>query len=232
MESDLHRALKHAAAAHLGTLGCTHVATEVWCPLHRAVVDVAGARDNPRDQPPGTLFPGLWPDTFIVECKASRADLLVCARRQGPIRARRAALRERVRRAGLGAAPIPGDAEWAAVARALRVSERRLYAAAKFEVFARYRMATELWLAVPRGLIGADEVPAGWGVWEFDGARLSVLAAAPTRAAPAAPPAPTHFRGRLLGNILRKLEREARGGRAATPPSPPAPPLPPGPRVE
>ena len=213
MESSLHLALKHAAAAHFTALGCSLVAAEVWCPIHRAIVDVAATRDLPDDHHPSSLFPGLWPETHLIECKASRADLLVCARAQGPIVRQRRALRTRIRAQNLSA-QAHATFEAAAVQRALRKADARLYAAAKFELFARYRLANHLWLVVPRGLISADEVPPGWGVLEAHphGAQpLSLFAAAPRI------DAPPRFRGRLLGNILRRLRCQ---GPAHAPPPP------------
>ena len=201
MESPLHLALKRSAAAHFSGLGCSLVAAEVWCPIHRAIVDVAATRDVPDDHHPSSLFRGLWPETHIVECKASRADLLVCARAQGPIVRQRRTLRTRVRAHSLST-EAHATFEAAAIRRELRKAQSRLYAAAKFELLARYRLANHLWLVVPRGLISADEVPPHWGVLEADphgNAPLHTFAQAPRIEAP------PKFRGRLLGNILRRL---------------------------
>lgn len=109
MESDLHRRLKHAAAALLRQSGCVVAATEVACPIHRSRVDAAGyldpqgrARSAPLPAaaipPPLALMlpPGQAPRTAIIEVKVSTADLRSDAHDPARLRHRRAMLARRL----------------------------------------------------------------------------------------------------------------------------------------
>jgi hypothetical protein len=114
LESADHRWLKQVGAAFLLENGCSAVATEVRCPIHRFRVDVAGYLDPlpKRERPWQTdlrsplartpLANRLLPRrrerafTCLIECKQSRADFLRDRRDAEALVQRRAALdRER-----------------------------------------------------------------------------------------------------------------------------------------
>ena len=212
MESPAHLTLKHAALAELARRGCTWAGLEVPGPLGRFRVDAAGLLPaaTPAAPPPGWLFPGLFAPTILVECKVSRADFLRCTASGPALRRRRDRLRARRRDhdatfAGTTATPAaepaaesstPPDALFPlpprplhaarAVDTALARLERRLYAAAKFDLFTRYRLADFLLLVTLPGVLAPDELPPGWGWAEVHPGQALRLRAEP----PALPSSP------------------------------------------
>ncbi len=192
MESGVHRALKRLCVAYLRESGCCAVAMEVQSPVPRHRVDAAGYSDGPAladaDRRRGAA---RTPRTFIVECKASRADFLRDTRDRDALLRRRASLERQ--RADLEREFIPaaephllrGDGflfpdleswDFAAsrlpayreVLRELAQLDRALYGDTKFCVLAAWRLADHLLIAAPRGMIRPGEVPTGWGLIEFE----------------------------------------------------------------
>jgi hypothetical protein len=124
VETEVHIALKHAAAAFLRERGARAIAQEVRCPLGRRRVDVAGyfprsprhasegdsaqvglftgaeeglsARDARRDVPSAWTKEQLRARTVIVECKATREDFLRDNERREDLARSAERLRERV----------------------------------------------------------------------------------------------------------------------------------------
>ena len=124
METEVHIALKHAAASFLRERGARAIAQEVRCPLGRRRVDVAGyfprsprhasegdsaqvglftgaeeglsARDARREGPSAWTTEQLRARTVIIECKATREDFLRDNERREELVESAARLRERV----------------------------------------------------------------------------------------------------------------------------------------
>jgi hypothetical protein len=124
VETEVHIALKHAAAAFLRERGARAIAQEVRCPLGRRRVDVAGyfprsprhasegdsaqvglftgaeeglsARDARRDVPSAWTKEQLRARTVIIECKATREDFLRDNERREDLARSAERLRERV----------------------------------------------------------------------------------------------------------------------------------------
>lgn len=191
MESPAHLALKHAALRELARRGCTWSGVEVPGPMGRFRVDAAGLLPETAAPPArgsGWLFADLFAATMLVECKASRADFLRCTQRAGSLRRRRERLRARAAEqaaefagaecvlapGGLLALPARPARAVAKVERALERLEGGLYAAAKFDLFTRYRLADRLLLLTAPGVMRARECPPGWGWAESDGAGFTL----------------------------------------------------------
>lgn len=205
LETADHRWLKQVGAAFLLENGCSAVATEVRCPIHRFRVDVAGYLDPlPKRQrpwqpdvhalsPAGRLLPRRRERAFtcLIECKQSRADFLRDRRDVETLVHRRAALdRERaemeetrirqrephLRRSGTSLfAELEvwdyhrsEDRVYLALLGELDRLDRKLHGQTKFTRAARYRLGDALVLLTPPALIGAEEVPPGWGLLEAD----------------------------------------------------------------
>lgn len=215
MESPLHLELKAQALSYLAQLGCEVRAAEVTAPLARFRVDAAGYRFAGATNGEA-LWPDLWPETFLIECKATREDFLRCTRHHAALCRERQALRTRlVQQAGEFARadeePVLGDRLFAESAgplrtravltRRLRRVERDAYAAAKFDLFTRYRLGTYLLLVTGPGVLNADELPAGWG-WLEAGAGSS------PRVAPPRLDPPPKWRARLMAAARRSAARE------------------------
>ena len=218
METPAHRDLKRLGAAWLRRRGCQAVAQEVRCPINRFRVDVAGYRDTaPREA--GARGRRRCPAaTVVIECKQSRADFLRDGAEPEPLLAerrrwegiarhieeRRIKAEEPHLRRGESAL-FEGLEEWdfsesrlrsyRQVLGRLRGVEVRLHGHTKFSTISRYRLADELYLAAPAGLIRKGELPAGWGLLEWDGDGLDVSVEAPLRGARG------EHRARLLRNI-------------------------------
>jgi hypothetical protein len=154
-------------------------AAEVRCPVPRFRADVAGA------SPEGSL-PRR---SVIIECKASRADIVRDAGSRAslaPTLARLECLRRRhragdgreiephLRRAGSALWPELDDWDWAAssspasaaIDRALSRARRRLAHSTKLETVARWRLAGQLLLLTAPGVVRPGELPPGWGLLE------------------------------------------------------------------
>lgn len=229
METREHAGLKQLAAAWLVSRGCRAVGLEVPCPVARFRVDAAGYMDGH----------GLRPRTVVVECKASRADFLRDDLQVDALVLERDRLLER--KAEIERTLIPAHepdlrrrdealfeqaAEWEfersrllpyrRVLRDLARIEQRLHGQTKFSLVARWRLADELWLLAPSGVVGTREVPPGWGLAECSAAVLRrgvqhalALGTLPLRVVHAAPEhaSPEHRRARLLRNIAVALTR-------------------------
>ncbi|MCH2133318.1 MAG: hypothetical protein MK116_06170 [Phycisphaerales bacterium] len=176
-ETTEHRELKRLSCRWLREQGHVAVAMEVTDPTGRFRVDVAGWTDRG----PGPI------QTVVIECKRSRGDYMRDGVRASGLLSRRAALLEDLRARGLRPAMLfsvndppaqptlfddhrldaarPGRA-----VRRIRVElaaiERQLFRGAKFARMARWRGASQLWVAAPRGLVSPGELPLGWGLLE------------------------------------------------------------------
>jgi len=133
--------------------------------------------------------PTCQPRTIVIECKQSRGDFIRDGRKVDEL----LALREEVRRwqahleehrikphepelrrsdTALFAELETWDfaatrlASYRRLVRRLRRIERQLYGETKFNLMARHRLADQLYIAAPRGLIRRREVPEGWGLLE------------------------------------------------------------------
>lgn len=235
MESRRHGMLKEAGARYLLAQGCPAVATEVRCPRGRFRADLAGYRDRAPLPTERTLWdspPARAVTTFILECKASRADFLRDAADLGELLSRREALD--VRRLALQLEAIPhaephlrrsGTAlfqeleqwdfarsrlpEYRRVIKAIEAVDEALYGDTKFSRMARYRVADRLYVLAPRGVIRPRELPIGWGllVHEPRGAEpVSIQAEAPGLSAD------DRARSQLLKNIAVSASRALWGG--------------------
>ncbi len=241
METREHAGLKEIAAAWLVARGCRAVGTEVPCPVARFRVDAAGYAEPA----PGRAR------TVIVECKASRSDFLRDDIQVEALVLERERLLQRKREIETDLIPLhepelrrDGEAlfseaaEWSyersrllpyrRVLRDLARLEQRLHGQTKFSLVARWRLADELWILAPSGVVGRREIPPGWGLAECHaavlrrGARhalalgtlpLRVVAEAPSHAASEA------RRARLLRNIATTLTRARFAPPAAPPPA-------------
>ena len=176
MESAAHRWLKDRATRWFAARQWRALGQEVTLPTGRYRADVAA-----------------WTDvhsvarTLIAEAKVTRADFLRDAEDQRDLWERRARLQTAARVAHVrlrGSMPeqpgqgtlfvrgTPGDTVPARDARVLRLQwaavQRRLAQPAKFSQLAWWRAADELWIVTRRGLVRPGEVPADWGLVEFD----------------------------------------------------------------
>jgi hypothetical protein len=181
----------------------------------------------------------LVASTSIVECKASRADFLRDDLQVDALLLERERLLERKRVIETDLIPVhepqlcrshealfQQDAQWEfersrllpyrRVMRDLGRVEERLHGQTKFNLIARWRLADQMWVLAPSGVVRAREVPPGWGLAECSGTVLRRgvrhaldLGSLPLRVVV---PAPTHLsptprRARLLRNIAVALTR-------------------------
>lgn len=227
METRTHRLLKRLAVRFLRSRGVHAAAMEVTCPISNYRVDVAGWQDR------FSGFSNAEPRTIVIECKQDRSDFLrdshqmegLLARRRALTRIRRAIERERIpieephlRANGSSLFPemdtwdyaasrLPG---YAKVLRKLRRIDEQLHGETKFHRIAHYRLADQLYVLAPRGIVRRCEVPPGWGLlecpksWFDDEASRDRLDHPPLPSvaveAPALMPLARH-RDRLLRNI-------------------------------
>jgi hypothetical protein len=230
VETREHLGLKDLAAAWLLSMGCRAVGTEVPCPIARFRVDAAGYAES------GTPRVGR---TIVVECKASRADFLRDDLQVDALLLERERLLERKRAietqlipvhepqlCRTGEALFADSAEWEfersrllpyrRVLRDLARVEARMHGQTKFNLIARWRLADQLWLLAPSGVVRAREVPPGWGLAECSGTVLRrgvnnalALGSLPLRVSVPAPlhTSPDARRARLLRNIAISLTR-------------------------
>lgn len=239
METKAHQTLKRIAGEFLRLRGCRILAREVQCPLSRYRVDIAGYLDVRVAGDSGSGQAAVRrcePRTIMIECKQSRGDFLRDAERIAPLLELReqyqrmgASIEEhrikrcepQLRRAGTSLFAELDEWDFAAsrlagyrrVLRRLRRLDEKIHGNTKFFLMARYRLADELYLAAPAGVVKPRELPAGWGLLEcapqqlrgddvgecgadwadVPGLRIAVVA-------PAHAPRPAH-RQRLLRNI-------------------------------
>jgi len=232
MESPLHLDLKGRALRFLAERGCAVAGTEVTAPIARFRVDAAGYRyaggvsDRTAAEHSGSLWPDLWPETFLIECKASRADFLRCTSFASALRQRRDRLRKRRTQqaddfakaddapADLGDRLFPESTGPTHARKVidyqLRRVQRDLYAAAKFDLFHRYQLGTFLLLVTGPGVLSADELPMGWG-W------LEVSDREDLRVEPPRHEAPTRWLGRLARSAARSASAATRTNLDTTP---------------
>lgn len=187
------------------------------------------------------------PRTAVVECKQSRGDFIRDDARAEELIALRAEAEQWRRHLEehrikphepelreSGSALFPEMETWdfarsrlpayRRLLKRIRRIEMQLHGETKFCLMARYRVADHLWLAAPRGLIRAVEVPTGWGLLEIPRAWLRRDAACddkacvtgaalprPVRVAVAAPQHATkpQQRLRMLRNIAVAASRDA-----------------------
>ncbi|MBG83115.1 MAG: hypothetical protein CMJ40_01050 [Phycisphaerae bacterium] len=152
---------------------------EVQDPTGRFRVDVAGWTDRAV----GTRV-RMKPRSVLVECKQSRNDYFRNSRQTAGLLARRAAILDRLSRSQPEASPLFTSgrraplslfesgtlADDARALQRLRVEmasiERRLFRGIKLANMARWRGATQFWLAAPIDMISTSELPLGWGLIE------------------------------------------------------------------
>ena len=191
METKAHQALKRLAIAFLRERGCRAVATEVQCPISRYRMDVAGYQDRPPLDSSFAAPPRQKPEprTIVVECKQCRSDFLRDCESIEPLlelRAQINRIRESVeehrikrlepqlRRGGTSLFAELDDWNFAdsrlrayrEVMRKLRRIDEKLHGETKFFLMARYRLADQLYIAAPAGVIRRTELPLGWGLLE------------------------------------------------------------------
>jgi hypothetical protein len=236
METKAHQTLKRMAGEFLRQRGCRIVAGEVQCPISRYRIDVAGYLDTELESVASDGSPLLRrcePRTIMIECKQSREDFLRDAEQIAPLLDLReqyqricASIQEnrikrlepQLRRAGtslfaeldewdFNASRLTG---YRRVLRRLRRIDEKLHGETKFFLMARYRLADELYLAAPHGVIKPRELPQGWGLLECADAPLRCGGEGPlvngelsphvAISAPIHCPKPVH-RQRMLRNI-------------------------------
>lgn len=191
METELHSLLRLDAVRFLFSVGCAAAATEVPCPISRFRCDAAGYLDPlPRRYEP---VPGSWrapaAQSVIIECKQARADFLRDSRQTPELLARRdqlesarRALEERIIRVSepelrRGGTSLFVEMErwdfdksrlgsYRRIVSELRAIDHALHGQTKFWLLRQYRLADRLYIAAPRGVLKADEVPPGWGLLE------------------------------------------------------------------
>ncbi|MBX3406174.1 MAG: hypothetical protein KF869_05355 [Phycisphaeraceae bacterium] len=192
METPAHAALRADAVRFLFEIGCAAAATEIPCPISRFRVDAAGYFD-PLPRGVAGVAQGSWRGatarTVIVECKQARADFLRDSRqtpallaRRRELEAARACLEERIIRVAEpelrigGSALFPELERWdydrsrlasyRRIVAELRRTDLALHGQTKFWVLRQYKLSDFLFIAAPRGVLQADEVPPGWGLLE------------------------------------------------------------------
>lgn len=243
METAAHRRLKQLAMAYLRQRGCRNVATEVRCPISRYRVDVAGYQDCPHDARDPYAWFGVCPEdgrTFIIECKQSREDFLRdCEQLEALLGLRNEyeairrsieehrvkVLEPQLRRDGTSLFSELDEWDFVRsrlrgyrkVLRTLRLMDEKLHGGTKFFMMARYRLADELFIAAPCGMVRERELPQGWGLLEYDAelhdTPASVWSAGECKVAASALRSPRgRDRLRLLRNISIAMSRKAEVG--------------------
>lgn len=255
MPGPVHERLKSLAARWLACHGVRICAPEVLCPLARYRIDVAAYLDplpktraaarmnvNSADlngDPSSScrrgpmLHRAAHARTIIIECKASRADLLRNTDEQDELVAERNHLaRQRldlerdllIPRARSEASSDRSEPRWlfaelstpdpstfrsptlSSLNHRLERLHQDLHGRIKFETMARYALADELIIAAPTGLFSGHEIPPGWTLIEFrtDPFVSPEKAAEPIRVRPANPvPRPSHPKFRA--RLLRNI---------------------------
>lgn len=177
MPSAAHEHLVDLALAWLAReRGCSLVASEVHAAIPRWRIDAVGVHINAASD---TLWPGAIDEArrvLFVEAKVSVADLrrdlddpASLSRRHRDVSVARAGLN---RDLAVAADQPDAAALWRdnaiddLLTRRERVLRGRLAHGTKCAWLSRYRMADELWLILPGGLIDARRLPRAWGVLE------------------------------------------------------------------
>ena len=234
METKAHQYLKRAAEEFLRLRGCRILAFEVQCPISRYRVDVAGYVDLAVDVAASDGTPAMRrcePRTVVIECKQSREDFLRDAAQIEPLLQQREhyqrictsieenrikRLEPQLRKAGTSLFTELDEWDFSGsrlrgyrrVLRLLRRMDEKLHGETKFFFMARYRLADEMYLAAPRGVIRPREVPHGWGLLECEPYSIQIngISTSTEPALRTTRPAPIHlprteYRLRLLRNI-------------------------------
>ena len=187
METQSHQHLKRMALGFLFDNGCQAAAMEVSCPFSRYRIDVAGYTDRILDaeSPPRRCEPR----TVVIECKQSRQDFLRDSEHSQELielRARLDVIRQSIEEHRIkqlepqlrcdGSSLFTELDEWdfsrsrlrsyREIMRKLRRIDEKLHGQTKFFLMARYRLADQLFIAAPRGMIRRGELPPGWGLLE------------------------------------------------------------------
>jgi len=197
-ESAAHRRLKQVAGDWLRSRGFVAVGDEVHLAAGGFRADVAAWTDRQVDGVSAARCPAR---TTIVECKVSRGDLARDSQRAVHLLGRRATVTSELRgyhagpgrslRRMCGDEPTLFDTRGTSVGsvsqriRRLRLElvaiDRRLQGRSKFAKMAWWRAADTLWIAAPAGMVHRGDVPAGWGLLEWDGAGHLVPSIRPPR---------------------------------------------------
>ena len=174
-----HRELKRLACRWLREQGFLAVGMEVQDPTGRFRVDVAGWTDRAV----GTGV-RMKPRSVLIECKQSRQDYFRNIRQATGLLARRSEILDRLSRSQPEVSPlfvtnrraplnlfepeaiIKSDREHRRLRVELASIERRLFSGIKLARMAKWRGATQFWLAAPVGMISTTELPVGWGLLE------------------------------------------------------------------
>jgi hypothetical protein len=226
METRTHENLKRLALAYVHALGCQAAGMEVPCPFSRYRIDVAGYQD--RVVGADAQSRRCEPRTIMIECKQSRSDFLRDSEQTTRLIALRTHLdkiRESIEEHRIkqfepqlrcdGTSLFSELDDWdfsrsrlrsyREVLRKLRRIDEKLHGETKFFLISRYRLADQLFIAAPRGLIRRSELPPGWGLLESP-RRLAKVRSLDASMMSVAVPAPAHvskpaYRARMLRNI-------------------------------
>jgi hypothetical protein len=159
-------------------------AWEVPCPINRYRVDAAGYRDVDQIEKKRCAA-----TVIVIECKQSREDFLRDRQQLEqllPLRAHLERMRESIEEYRIkvhepqlqqvGSSLFPETDEWLfshsrlpgyrRVLQRLARLDEQIYGETKFFLMARYRLADQLYIAAPRGMIRKAELPRGWGLLE------------------------------------------------------------------
>ena len=187
VETHRHLELKRIAAAWLLARGWLAVAPEVTAPIPRFRLDVAGYGEGRREPTEAGKRPPAEPRTIAIECKQARSDFIRDSREQERLLREREMLEQRcvfleqthvrhhephLRQSG--GSLFAEMEEWdftgsqlasyrESMERLTRV-EQALYRETKFCTMARYRLADELYVMAPPGVVTRRELPRGWGL--------------------------------------------------------------------
>ncbi len=189
-ETVTHRELKALSADWLKRRGCDVIALEVKLPLSNFRADVASYRSRKRmSNSPG--------ETFVVECKQSRADFMRDAGMEEEAKSESSDLRKRMKTLRtLLSLHLPQCRKyqslfceydtydfcdwrhegWYRITRRLQVLENRLEQGVKFAKIARYGCANYCYIAISDSTVASEsEVPMGWGLLRREGRALEVV---------------------------------------------------------
>lgn len=229
METKAHQRLKRMAGDFLRLRGCQIFAGEVACPISRYRIDMAGYLDTVVESVTGDgnlVKRRCPPRTIMIECKQSRSDFVRDAQDIGPLLELRETyqricasievnrikrLEPQLRQSGSSLFAELDEWDFSAsrlagyrrVLRRLRRLDEQLHGETKFFLVARYRLADEMYVAAPRGMIRPREVPHGWGLLEAADDELHIALEAPVHCCK-----PIHHQ-RLLRNIAAAACRQS-----------------------
>lgn len=184
-----HKRLKSLSLDWLRRHGCQVVGTEIRAPLSRYRIDVGGYKSARRL--------GSFGETYLIECKQSRADFLRDVGVENESRIERDETRNNlIRLRTLLAVHLPDcrirrslfreydeydfsdlkHDRWRRLVVHLNQLERRLTDGVKFSKITRYGIANYCYIAVEKDVIRkASEVPVAWGCLMRSGESLELL---------------------------------------------------------